>query len=159
MIVFAFSSTFERNEWTSGLLKAAFKHNCDYSRMQPDWKRMLPLRREKKKNKTKQGSQMPQARLPLQQCGYGIWWPTIYQRLYFFGLSTFQTVIIVSQAAKAGKSSERAKGPKAWIREGTEEEPVDFLDPGVVQRVVGEFCYSQVALSPDQSFRSLWKYF
>jgi len=40
------------------------------------------------------------------------------------------------KAAKAGKASERAKGPKAWIREGTEEEPVDFLDPGVVQRVV-----------------------
>ena len=58
----------------------------------------------------------------------------------------FQTVIIVLQAAKAGKASERAKGPKAWIREGTEEEPVDFLDPGVVQRVVGEFCYFQVAL-------------
>jgi len=34
------------------------------------------------------------------------------------------------------KTNERAKGPKAWIREGTEEEPVDFLDPGVVQRVV-----------------------
>ena len=64
----------------------------------------------------------------------------------FLVLSTFQTVTIVLQAAKAGKASERAKGPKAWIREGTEEEPVDFLDPGVVQRVVGEFCYSQVAL-------------
>ncbi|KAJ7336525.1 pre-rRNA processing protein [Desmophyllum pertusum] len=34
------------------------------------------------------------------------------------------------------KGNERAKGPKAWIREGTEEEPVDFLDPAVVQRVV-----------------------
>jgi len=50
------------------------------------------------------------------------------------------------QATKAGKASERAKGPKAWIREGTEEEPVDFLDPGVVQRVVGKFYYTQVAL-------------
>ena len=35
------------------------------------------------------------------------------------------------------KANERARAPKAWIREGTEEEPVDFLDPGVVQRVVG----------------------
>lgn len=34
------------------------------------------------------------------------------------------------------KTNERAKAAKAWIREGTEEEPVDFLDPGVVQRVV-----------------------
>ena len=66
--------------------------------------------------------------------------------MLLFGLSTFQTAIIVLQAAKAGKASERTKGPKAWIREGTEEEPVDFLDPGVVQRVVGELCYSQVAL-------------
>ena len=54
--------------------------------------------------------------------------------------------MIFLQATKAGKTSERTKGPKAWIREGTEEEPVDFLDPGVVQRVVGKFGYSQVAL-------------
>lgn len=40
------------------------------------------------------------------------------------------------KAAKTGQAGERVKGPKAWIREGTEEEPVDFLDPGVVQRVV-----------------------
>jgi len=60
-----------------------------------------------------------------------------------FGVNIFQTVLIDLQAAKAGKASERAKGPKAWIREGTEEEPVDFLDPGVVQRVVGKFFYSK----------------
>ena len=36
------------------------------------------------------------------------------------------------------KTNQRAKAPKAWIREGTDEEPVDFLDPKVVQRVVGE---------------------
>lgn len=46
--------------------------------------------------------------------------------------------LIDSQAAKTGQAGERVKGPKAWIREGTEEEPVDFLDPGVVQRVVGK---------------------
>ena len=40
------------------------------------------------------------------------------------------------------KTNERAKAAKAWIREGTEEEPVDFLDPGVVQRVVGKFSFS-----------------
>lgn len=34
------------------------------------------------------------------------------------------------------KTNQRAKAPKAWIREGTDEEPVDFLDPKVVQRVV-----------------------
>lgn len=34
------------------------------------------------------------------------------------------------------KTKERAKAPKSWIREGHDEEPVDFLDPGVVQRVV-----------------------
>ena len=39
------------------------------------------------------------------------------------------------------KTNERAKAAKAWIREGTEEEPVDFLDPGVVQRVVGKFSF------------------
>lgn len=36
------------------------------------------------------------------------------------------------------KTNQRAKAPKAWIREGTDEEPVDFLDPKVVQRVVGK---------------------
>lgn len=50
------------------------------------------------------------------------------------------------QATKAGKANERAKGPKAWIREGTEEEPVDFLDPAVVQRVVGKFYSSQAVM-------------
>ena len=38
------------------------------------------------------------------------------------------------------KTNQRAKAPKAWIREGTDEEPVDFLDPKVVQRVVGKSC-------------------
>ena len=36
------------------------------------------------------------------------------------------------------KTKERNKKPKSWIREGAEEEPVDFLDRKVVQRVVGK---------------------
>ncbi|XP_015759470.1 PREDICTED: RRP12-like protein [Acropora digitifera] len=34
------------------------------------------------------------------------------------------------------QAKERARAPKAWIREGNGDEPVDFLDAGVVQRVV-----------------------
>mgnify|MGYP000070196130 FL=1 len=36
------------------------------------------------------------------------------------------------------QAKERARAPKAWIREGNGDEPVDFLDAGVVQRVVGK---------------------
>ena len=50
----------------------------------------------------------------------------------------FEPIMFIPQANTEKKTNERAKGPKAWIREGTEEEPVDFLDPGVVQRVVGK---------------------
>ena len=51
------------------------------------------------------------------------------------------------------KTNERAKGPKAWIRERTEEEPVDFLDPEVVQRVVGKLRLFKSLENPC-SFRS-----
>lgn len=34
------------------------------------------------------------------------------------------------------QAKERARAPKAWIREGNGDQPVDFLDAGVVQRVV-----------------------
>lgn len=59
----------------------------------------------------------------------------------------FEPTVFILQANTERKTNERAKGPKAWIREGTEEEPVDFLDPGVVQRVVGK-------LFPHKSFEN-----
>ncbi|EDO30102.1 predicted protein, partial [Nematostella vectensis] len=37
---------------------------------------------------------------------------------------------------KEVKATVQGKGPKTWIREGAEEEPVDFMDANVVQRVV-----------------------
>ena len=64
--------------------------------------------------------------------------------LFEFHLQAHVTLVFfffffnVSQANMERKTNERARAPKAWIREGTEEEPVDFLDPGVVQRVVGK---------------------
>ena len=38
-----------------------------------------------------------------------------------------------------GKSKVRTTSGGTWIREGGEEEPVNFLDPHVVKRVIGRF--------------------
>ena len=41
---------------------------------------------------------------------------------------------------KGDQSVKQARGSKAWIQEGAEDEPVDFLDTKVVQRIVGMRC-------------------
>lgn len=41
------------------------------------------------------------------------------------------------QRGKARKKQARQKG-QAWLKEGEEDEPLNFLDPNVSQRVLGE---------------------
>ncbi|EDO48743.1 predicted protein [Nematostella vectensis] len=41
-----------------------------------------------------------------------------------------------NEAGPKKNAKVQGKGPKTWIREGAEEEPVDFMDANVVQRVV-----------------------
>ena len=47
-----------------------------------------------------------------------------------------------SKSKKTKKGEQRAKqgrSSKAWIQEGADDEPVDFLDTKVVQRITGKF--------------------
>ena len=47
----------------------------------------------------------------------------------------------LSKSKKTRKGEQRAKQAKtakAWIQEGAEDEPVDFLDTKVVQRIMGK---------------------
>ena len=42
-------------------------------------------------------------------------------------------------ATDGGQAMKRKSQRGTWIKEGGEEEPVNFLDPNIVKRVVGQF--------------------
>lgn len=43
-----------------------------------------------------------------------------------------------SSKGKASLKEEKGIGGKAWIRESAQDEPVNFMDPVVVKRVLGQ---------------------
>lgn len=85
--------------------------------------------------------------LSIQFCSSGLI-PTLHSmagnvtviRLCTCALAALQRVLGGrAPVAGGGRAVKRRAQGGTWIKEGGEEEPVNFLDPAIVKRVVGQF--------------------